>query len=65
MSQNSKFTEHVREGGIKGPKSNVISPSNTPEENLKNLGGMPKSLYVDQVDKENLPKKAPGAVHGL
>lgn len=46
-------------------KSSVFSPSSSPEEALKNAGGMPPEKSEDQIFKENSPKKAPGAVHGV
>lgn len=43
----------------------VKSPSNTPEEALQNAGGMPPEKKEDKIFEENMPKKAPGAVHGV
>ncbi len=45
--------------------SKIESPSDTPEKELKTIGGMPPIKKIDQINQETTPKKAPGAVHGL
>ena len=58
MSLNSKSS-----GSTKGPSGGkVSSPCNTPEENLKTIGGMPPTKKVEEINKANEPKKAPGSV---
>ena len=66
MSKNSDFNKASRSGSTKGPSGGKVhSPSNTPAENLATIGGMPPIKKIDQIDKENTPKSAPNAVHGI
>lgn len=47
-----------------GPKS----PTNTPEENAKNLGGIPATKTISQINDANDPAKrgpAPGVARGV
>lgn len=60
----SSLTSASKPGSTKGPTSKVISPSRTPEENLKNLGGMPPTKKIEAINSANEPKKAPGSVMG-
>lgn len=51
---------------VKAPSpGKVKSPSSTPEEALQNAGGMPPEKKEEAIFQENMPKKAPGAVHGV
>ncbi len=63
----ASYTEAARPGkGVKAYSgSKIKSPSSTPEENLATIGGMPPIKKIDAIDKENTPKSAPGAVHGV
>jgi len=60
------YSEASKPGSTKGPSGGKVhSPSNTPEEQIATIGGMPPTKKIDQIDKENTPKSAPGAVHGI
>lgn len=60
----SSYTE--KSSGVKAPSpGKVKSPSSTPEEATQNCGGMPPEKNEKQINEENSPKKAPGAVHGV
>lgn len=68
----SKYTSTASERGAlakrKSDKSSVFSPSSNPEEALKNAGGMPLIKTEDGkggIFDTNMPKSAPGSVHGV
>lgn len=58
-----------RPGNMKGPSGGKVkSPSNTPQEEIQTLGGMPSEKSIKQINDANDPVKrgpAPGAVHGV
>ena len=53
------------EAGSRLTKSEIKSPSKTLDDKMSVLGGQPKKLTVEQIDKVNTPSgrgKAPGSV---
>lgn len=42
-------------------RSSVKSPARNPSDHAANLGGIPKSKTVAEIDKTNRPKKAPNS----
>lgn len=68
MSNTSLTKSSVPSKGVSAYTGGPKSPTNTPEENAKNLGGIPATKTITEINAANDPSKrgpAPGVARGV